>query len=197
MAAQNQRISFANTRQPEYPDFLEIQIKSFQDFFQLETTPDNRKNEGLFKVFAENFPISDARNQFVLEFIDYFVDPPRYSIEECLERGLTYSVPFKAKLKLYCTDEEHEDFKTIIQDVYLGQIPYMTPKGLLLLMVPKGLLFLSFIVLREFSLDTADILMALYCIQHVLFLSKVRGWNLLLTLTMLCMHTLTEKRKFL
>ncbi len=129
MAAQNQRISFANTRQPEYPDFLEVQIKSFQDFFQLETTPENRKNEGLFKVFAENFPISDARNQFVLEFLDYFIDPPRYSIEECLERGLTYSVPFKAKLKLYCTDEEHEDFKTIIQDVYLGQIPYMTPKG--------------------------------------------------------------------
>lgn len=129
MAAQYQRISFANTRQPEYPDFLEVQIKSFQDFFQLETTPENRKNEGLFKVFAENFPISDARNQFVLEFLDYFIDPPRYSIEECLERGLTYSVPFKAKLKLYCTDEEHEDFKTIIQDVYLGQIPYMTPKG--------------------------------------------------------------------
>lgn len=129
LAAHHQRISFANTLQPEYPDLLEIQIKSFQDFFQLETTPENRKNEGLFKVFAENFPISDARNQFVLEFIDYFIDPPRYSIEECLERGLTYSVPFKAKLKLYCTDEEHEDFKTIIQDVYLGQIPYMTPKG--------------------------------------------------------------------
>ncbi len=129
MAAQKNRIQFASTQQPEYPDFLEIQLKSFQDFFQLETTPENRKNEGLFKVFAENFPISDARNQFVLEFIDYFVDPPRYSIEECLERGLTYSVPFKAKLKLYCTDKEHEDFKTIIQDVYLGQIPYMTPKG--------------------------------------------------------------------
>jgi len=129
LAANNQRVNFANTQQPEYPDFLEIQIKSFQDFFQLETTPDNRKNEGLFKVFAENFPISDARNQFVLEFLDYFIDPPRYSIEECLERGLTYSVPFKAKLKLYCTDEEHEDFKTIIQDVYLGQIPYMSPKG--------------------------------------------------------------------
>ncbi len=113
----------------EYPDFLEIQLKSFQDFFQLETTPENRQNEGLFKVFAENFPISDARNNFVLEFLDYFVDPPRYSIEECIERGLTYSVPLKAKLKLYCTDPEHEDFETIVQDVYLGTIPYMTPKG--------------------------------------------------------------------
>jgi DNA-directed RNA polymerase subunit beta len=123
-------ISFASTKiHPEYPDFLEIQLKSFQDFFQLETTSENRQNEGLFKVFKENFPITDARNNFVLEFIDYFVDPPRYSIEECIERGLTYSVPLKAKLKLYCTDPEHEDFETIIQDVYLGMIPYMTPKG--------------------------------------------------------------------
>ncbi len=113
----------------EYPDFLEIQLKSFQDFFQLETTSENRQNEGLFKVFSENFPISDARNNFVLEFLDYFIDPPRYSLEECIERGLTYSVPLKAKLKLYCTDPEHEDFETIVQDVYLGTIPYMTPKG--------------------------------------------------------------------
>ena len=112
-----------------YPDFLEIQVKSFQDFFQLETNPDDRINEGLFKVFAENFPITDARNNFVLEFKDYFIDPPRYSIDECIERGLTYSVPLKAKLKLFCTDPEHEDFETIIQDVYLGMIPYMTPKG--------------------------------------------------------------------
>lgn len=125
----NQRITFASTNQPEYPDFLEIQVKSFQDFFQLETTPDNRKNEGLYKVFAENFPISDTRNNFVLEFLDYYIDPPRYSIEECIERGLTYSVPLKAKLKLYCTDPEHEDFETITQDVYLGMIPYMTDKG--------------------------------------------------------------------
>jgi DNA-directed RNA polymerase subunit beta len=108
---------------------LEIQLKSFQDFFQLETTPENRKNEGLFKVFQENFPITDTRNNFVLEFLDYFVDPPRYSIEECLERGLTYSVPLKAKLKLYCTDPDHEDFDTVVQDVYLGTVPYMTPKG--------------------------------------------------------------------
>ena len=124
------RISFARSKHPvDYPDFLEIQLKSFQDFFQLETTADNRQKEGLFKVFNENFPITDSRNNFVLEFLDYFVDPPRYSIDECIERGLTYSVPLKTKLKLYCTDPEHEDFETIVQDVYLGQIPYMTPKG--------------------------------------------------------------------
>ncbi len=124
------RINFASTKnQLDYPDFLDIQLKSFQDFFQLETNPENRKNEGLFKVFAENFPITDARNNFVLEFLDYFIDPPRYSIEETIERGLTYSVPLKAKLKLYCTDPDHEDFETIVQDVYLGMIPYMTPKG--------------------------------------------------------------------
>jgi len=126
----NPRLNFASSKFPiDYPDFLDIQLKSFQDFFQLETTPENRQNEGLFKVFAENFPISDARNNFVLEFLDYFIDPPRYSLEECIERGLTYSVPLKAKLKLYCTDPEHEDFETIVQDVYLGTIPYMTPKG--------------------------------------------------------------------
>jgi len=129
-ATENKRISFAKAKHSvEFPDFLDIQLQSFQDFFQLETTPENRTNEGLFAVFAENFPISDSRNQFVLEFLDYFVDPPRYSIDECIERGLTYSVPLKAKLKLYCTDPEHEDFETIVQDVYLGTIPYMTPKG--------------------------------------------------------------------
>ncbi len=125
-----ERISFASSKnQLVYPDFLDIQLKSFQQFFQLETTPENREEEGLFSVFSENFPITDARNQFVLEFQDYFVDPPRYDIEECIDRGLTYSVPLKAKLKLYCTDPEHEDFETIVQDVYLGTIPYMTPKG--------------------------------------------------------------------
>jgi DNA-directed RNA polymerase subunit beta len=125
-----ERISFAKAKStPAYPDFLEVQLKSFQDFFQFETTPENRESEGLFKVFSENFPITDSRNQFVLEFLDYFVDPPRYVIEECIQRGLTYSVPLKAKLKLYCTDDEHEDFETIVQDVYLGTIPYMTPKG--------------------------------------------------------------------
>jgi len=126
----SKRISFATSKsQFDYPDFLDIQLKSFQEFFQLETTPENREHEGLFKVFSENFPITDTRNQFVLEFLDYFIDPPRYTIEECIERGLTYSVPLKAKLKLYCTDPEHEDFETIVQDVYLGTIPYMTPKG--------------------------------------------------------------------
>ncbi|MBW7867617.1 MAG: DNA-directed RNA polymerase subunit beta [Brumimicrobium sp.] len=124
------RINFAASKGVfEYPDFLDIQLKSFQEFFQLETTPENREKEGLFKVFSENFPITDTRNQFVLEFLDYFIDPPRYTIEECIDRGLTYSVPLKAKLKLYCTDPEHEDFETIVQDVYLGTIPYMTPKG--------------------------------------------------------------------
>ena len=113
----------------EYPDFLDIQVKSFKDFFQLETKADERENEGLFKTFSEIFPISDTRNNFVLEFLDYFVDPPRYSIQECIERGLTYSVPLKARLKLYCTDPEHEDFETIVQDVYLGTIPYMTNSG--------------------------------------------------------------------
>jgi len=127
---QTERINFASTKNiPAYPDFLDIQIKSFQDFFQLETKSDERGNEGLYNTFMENFPITDTRNQFVLEFLDYFIDPPRYSIQECIERGLTYSVPLKARLKLYCTDPEHEDFETIVQDVYLGTIPYMTPSG--------------------------------------------------------------------
>ncbi|MFN3951813.1 MAG: DNA-directed RNA polymerase subunit beta [Thermaurantimonas sp.] len=124
------RVTFSSLKsQSDYPDLLEIQIKSFKDFFQLETKPENRKNEGLFKTFMENFPITDARNQFVLEFLDYFVDPPRYSEDECIERGLSYSVPLKARLKLYCTDPEHEEFETIVQDVYLGTIPYMTDRG--------------------------------------------------------------------
>ena len=124
------RVNFAAAKDsPKYPDFLDIQIKSFQDFFQLETKSDERIEEGLFNTFKENFPITDTRNQFVLEFIDYFVDPPRYSIQECIERGLTYSVPLKARLKLFCTDPEHEDFETIVQDVFLGTIPYMTPSG--------------------------------------------------------------------
>ena len=130
LSNQTERVNFASASNiPEYPDFLDIQIKSFQDFFQLETKSDARENEGLFNTFMENFPITDTRNQFVLEFLDYFVDPPRYNIQECIERGLTYSVPLKARLKLYCTDPEHEDFETIVQDVYLGTIPYMTPSG--------------------------------------------------------------------
>ena len=125
-----QRVNFASAKLiTDYPDFLDIQIKSFQDFFQLETKSDERSDEGLYKTFMENFPITDTRNNFVLEFLDYFVDPPRYSIQECIERGLTYSVPLKARLKLYCTDPEHEDFETIVQDVYLGVIPYMTHSG--------------------------------------------------------------------
>ncbi len=124
------RINFASVKNPlPYPDFLEVQLKSFHDFLQLDTPPEKRNNEGLYKVFAENFPIADTRNNFVLEFLDYYIDPPRYTIDECLERGLTYSVPLKAKLKLYCTDPDHEDFDTVIQDVYLGPIPYMTEKG--------------------------------------------------------------------
>ena len=124
------RVNFASVKNPlPYPDFLEVQLKSFKDFLQLDTPPEKRNNEGLYKVFAENFPIADTRNNFVLEFLDYYIDPPRYTIDECLERGLTYSVPLKAKLKLYCTDPDHEDFATVIQDVYLGPIPYMTEKG--------------------------------------------------------------------
>ena len=124
------RVNFASVKNPlPYPDFLEVQLKSFQDFLQLDTPPEKRNNEGLYKVFSENFPIVDTRNSFVLEFLDYYIDPPRYSIDECLERGLTYSVPLKAKLKLYCTDPDHEDFDTVIQDVYLGPSPYMTEKG--------------------------------------------------------------------
>jgi len=128
--AEERRVNFGKIKLPSpYPDLLEIQLKSFQEFFQLETTPENRINEGLYKVFQENFPITDARNIFVLEFLDYFVDPPRYTIDECMQRGLTYSVPLKAKLRLSCNDEEHVDFQTIVQDVFLGNIPYMTPKG--------------------------------------------------------------------
>ncbi|MCC1484131.1 DNA-directed RNA polymerase subunit beta [Winogradskyella immobilis] len=130
LAKTAERLNFSSiVNRTAYPDFLDIQIKSFQDFFQLETKSDQRGNEGLYNTFMENFPITDTRNQFVLEFLDYFIDPPRYSIEECIERGLTYSVPLKARLKLYCTDPEHEDFETIVQDVYLGTIPYMTPSG--------------------------------------------------------------------
>ncbi len=130
VSSDKKRINFASVKNPlPYPDFLEVQLKSFRDFLQLDTPPEKRNNEGLYKVFAENFPIADTRNNFVLEFLDYYIDPPRYTIEECLERGLTYSVPLKAKLKLYCTDPDHEDFATEIQDVYLGPIPYMTEKG--------------------------------------------------------------------
>ena len=126
----NNRVNFGSVKNPlPYPDFLDVQLKSFKDFLQLDTPPEERKNDGLYKVFSENFPITDTRNNFVLEFLDYYIDPPRYTIDECLERGLTYSVPLKAKLKLYCTDPDHEDFSTVIQDVFLGPIPYMTDNG--------------------------------------------------------------------
>ena len=126
----NQRINFASIKNTvNFPDFLDVQLKSFQSFFQIGTTLEERRNEGLYKAFADLFPIADSRNNFVLEFIDYMIDPPRYSIEECIQRGLTFKVPLKVKLKLYCTDPEHEDFETIVQDVYFGNIPFMTPKG--------------------------------------------------------------------
>ncbi|MHC2990906.1 hypothetical protein OB13_04660, partial [Pontibacter sp. HJ8] len=125
-----ERINFASINPViDYPDFLDVQLQSFQDFFQLETPAENRAQEGLFKVFAENFPISDSRENFVLEFIDYHIDPPKYSVDECIDRGLTYSVPLKAKLRLICNDEDNEDFETIEQEVFLGNIPYMTEKG--------------------------------------------------------------------
>lgn len=128
--ATKKRINFGKVKNlAEIPDLLEIQLQSFKEFFQLETTPDKRNFEGLFRVFKENFPITDTRNIFVLEFLDYFIDPPRYTIDECMERGLTYAVPLKAKLRLSCNDEEHVDFQTIVQDVFLGNIPYMTPRG--------------------------------------------------------------------
>jgi DNA-directed RNA polymerase subunit beta len=126
----SERITFSRIpHATPYPDFLEIQIESFREFFQLETTPDNRHKEGLYQVFAENFPISDARNIFLLEFLDYYIDPPKYNLEECISRGLSYSVPLKAKLRLSCNDAEHVDFETMVNDVFLGNIPYMTPKG--------------------------------------------------------------------
>ena len=126
----NNRVDFASVKNPvPYPDFLDVQLQSFRDFLQLDTPPEKRKNDGLYKVFAENFPIADTRNNFRLDFLDYYIDAPRYSIEECLERGLTYSVPLKAKLKLSCSDPDHVDFETVVQDVFLGPIPYMTDNG--------------------------------------------------------------------
>ena len=125
MVNKTERINFASAVQTAYPDFLDIQVQSFKDFFQIDTNPELRCKEGLYKVFAENFPITDTRNCYVLDFVDYFFDAPRYSVKECIERGLTYSVPLKAKLKLYCNDADNEDFETKTQDVYLGLIPYM------------------------------------------------------------------------
>ena len=193
----NQRINFASTKNPlEYPDFLEVQLKSFKDFLQLDTPPEKRKNEGLYKVFAENFPIADTRNNFVLEFLDYYIDPPRYTIDDCIERGLTYSVPLKAKLKLYCTDPDHEDFDTVIQDVFLGPIPYMTDRRLSSSTVRNVWLYLSFTVLQAYSSVRAYMLMVPNFILPVSFRSKVHGLSLLLILTMSCMRTLTVRRSY-
>ena len=179
---QNQRINFASIKNPmQYPDFLEVQLKSFQDFLQLDTPPEKRKNDGLYKVFAENFPIADTRNNFVLEFLDYYIDPPHYTIDDCLERGLTYSVPLKAKLKLYCTDPDHEDFDTVIQDVYLGPIPYMTPKGTF---VGAETTFSACTVLRVYSLVRASMPMVPNCIRLVLSRLKDLGLSSLRISTM-------------
>jgi DNA-directed RNA polymerase subunit beta len=175
----NERISFASIQnQLEYPDFLEIQLKSFMEFFQLDTTPEDRGDEGLYKVFNENFPISDTRNNFVLEFIDYFIDPPRYSIEECIERGLTYSVPLKAKLKLYCTDPEHEDFDTVIQDVYLGTIPYMTERGLFVINGAERVVVSASTAHLVYSSDKAFMRMVQNSIQQELSRSGDLGSSL-------------------
>ena len=186
----NQRINFATIKNPyEFPDFLEIQLKSFQDFLQLDTPPEKRKKEGLYKVFMENFPITDTRNNFVLEFLDYYVDPPRYSIEECLERGLTYSVPLKAKLYLYCTDPDHEDFAPVIQDVYLGTIPYMTERGTFVINGAER------VVVSQLHRSPGVFSVKVYMqtepnfTQLVLFLSKVRGLSLQPTSIASCMLT--------
>jgi hypothetical protein len=163
---------------------LEVQLKSFKDLFQLDLHPKTEKMKGLYQVFLENFPITDTRNNFVLEFLDYYIDPPRIHIQECIERGLSYSVPLKAKLKLYCTDPEHEDFDTVVQDVYLGTIPYMTDKGTLLSMVLKELLFHSCTDLRVYSSVKVFMPMVPNCIPPDYSLLKVHGLNLLQTLIM-------------
>ena len=171
-----QRVSFSTVRnRVPYPDLLEVQLKSFRDFFQMDTTAENRKNEGLYKVFQENFPITDTRNNFVLEFIDYYIDPPRYSIEECLERGLTYSVPLKAKLKLYCTDDEHEDFGVPVQDVYFGTIPYMTERGTFVINGAERVISRSCTVRLAYSSVRACIRTARSSIRPASSRSRVRG----------------------
>lgn len=176
------RVNFASIKNPlPFPDFLEVQLKSFKDFLQLDVPPEDRKNQGLYKVFAENFPIADTRNNFVLEFLDYYIDPPRYTIDECLERGLTYSVPLKAKLKLYCTDPDHEDFDTTIQDVYLGTIPYMTEQGTFVIMVRSALSYPSFTVRPVSFSDRAPMLTVQNFIRRVLSRSGAAGLSLLLT----------------
>ncbi len=157
---------------------MDIQIESFREFFQLDTLPEARKTEALYKTFQENFPITDSRNQFVLEFLDYLVDSPRYSIDECVERGLTYSVPLKARLKLYCTDPEHEDFQTVVQDVYLGPVPYMTPSGSFIINGAERVIVTQLHRSPGYSSDRLTTLTEPNFTIQELSLSKDLGWNL-------------------
>lgn len=189
------RVNFASVHNPlPYPDFLDVQLKSFKDFLQLDTPPEERKNDGLYKVFSENFPITDTRNNFVLEFLDYYIDPPRYSIDECLERGLTYSVPLKAKMKLYCTDPDHEDFGTFIQDVFLGTIPYMTSNGTFVINGAER------VVVSQLHRSPGVFFGQAYTpteqcsILHVSFRSRALGLSSPPTSTTSCTHTLTVRR---
>jgi len=183
----NNRVNFGKIKHvAEAPDLLDIQLESFKEFFQLETTPDRRNVEGLFRVFKENFPITDTRNIFVLEFLDYFIDPPRYTIDECMERGLTYAVPLKAKLRLSCNDEEHVDFQTIVQDVFLGNIPYMTPRGTFVINGAERVVVSQLHRSQAYSLVNQHILTEQKYILLVSFLSKEHGWNLLPISTTSC-----------
>lgn len=196
MATENKpRVNFASVQNPyPYPDFLDLQLKSFRDFLQLDTPPEERKNDGLYKVFVENFPITDTRNNFVLEFLDYYIDPPRYTIDECLERGLTYSVPLKAKMKLYCTDPDHEDFGTFIQDVFLGTIPYMTSNGTFVINGAERVVVSQLHRSPAFSLARAYT-RTVHCFTvPASFRLRDLGLSLQLTSTMSCMHTSTVKR---
>lgn len=194
----NNRVNFGKIKHiAEAPDLLDIQLESFKEFFQLETTPDRRNVEGLFRVFKENFPITDTRNIFVLEFLDYFIDPPRYTIDECMERGLTYAVPLKAKLRLSCNDEEHVDFQTIVQDVFLGNIPYMTPRGTFVINGAERVVVSQLHRSPGVFFDNQHILTEQKYILLVSFLSKERGWNLLLISTTSCMLTSTVRKNSL
>ena len=178
------RINFARVKNPmPYPDFLDVQLKSFRDFLQLDTPPEERKKDGLYKVFNENFPITDTRNNFTLQFLDYFIDPPRYTIEECLERGLTYSVPLKAKMKLFCTDPDHTDFETIISDVFLGTIPYMTSNGTFIINGAERVVVSQLHRSPGVFFGQGVHAMVLCCILHVSFRSRAHGLSLLRTST--------------
>ena len=199
LAKKAERLNFSSIKnRTEYPDFLDIQIKSFQDFFQLETKSEERGDEGLYNTFMENFPITDTRNQFVLEFLDYFIDPPRYSLEECIERGLTYSVPLKARLKLFCTDPEHEDFETIVQDVYLRYNSLHDTKWYVLYQWCRTCCCIAtYTVLQVFSLDNLSMLTVQNYILQELFLLKGLGLNLLPISIALCTLISIERKNYL